>query len=51
MQLTPQDRIQNNSRHRQHRNQRAKTQPGFWDVDFKSPEPEDLRGNHEHINV
>jgi hypothetical protein len=37
-QVTGKDRIQLNSRHRQHRNERAKTPPGFWDLDFNTPE-------------
>ncbi|KAL9556852.1 hypothetical protein MBANPS3_001674 [Mucor bainieri] len=38
LELTGRDRIQQNSRHRQHHNQRAKTPPGFWDLDFQTPE-------------
>ncbi|GAN08590.1 hypothetical protein MAM1_0213c08104 [Mucor ambiguus] len=38
LELTGEDRIQHNSRHRQHRNQRSNTPPGFWDLDFETPE-------------
>ncbi|CAO3642654.1 unnamed protein product [Mucor fragilis] len=38
LELTGKDRIQQNSRHRQHRNQRSNTPPGFWDLDFQTPE-------------
>ncbi|KAI8636611.1 hypothetical protein BD408DRAFT_437768 [Parasitella parasitica] len=38
LQVTGQDRIQLNSRHRYHRTERARTPPGFWDLDFDTPE-------------
>ncbi|KAK4521760.1 Severe Depolymerization of Actin [Mucor velutinosus] len=38
LELTGEDRIQHNSRHRHHRNQRSNTPPGFWDLDFQTPE-------------
>ncbi|CEP16179.1 hypothetical protein [Parasitella parasitica] len=38
LQMTGQDRIQLNSRHRFHRTARSRTPPGFWDLDFDTPD-------------
>ncbi|EIE82737.1 hypothetical protein RO3G_07442 [Rhizopus delemar RA 99-880] len=43
VQYTPADRIQLHSRHRQLPRQRAATPPGFWDLEFGSPDNNDAR--------